>query len=227
MSASNPVQSTMKPASISRMPSVGLDARHRAVLGRLHRVDQPGHGPVPAFLSPSRELFLPESANGRVRPADGLVERRAIRAFEPAHPALELTAPDGLRVVEALVGPSITASPTHEDARPVRPRHVGPEDVHDVRLGPVLVAVVDQALEDARRDDAATAEDHGSGARQQVAIDRLVGLVGVDHPGVVLVGLAVGLQVAEELQTRVADGDVHPAAAVSRTPGGVGVVAAW
>jgi hypothetical protein len=81
--------------------------------------------------------------------------------------------------------------------------------VEDLRLQAVLVAVVDEPLEDAGGDDAAAADHDQAGPALELLVDLLVGLVGVDDADVVVVLRAVLLEVGQELHARVADADVH------------------
>ena len=72
---------------------------------------------------------------------------------------------------------------------------VGAEEVHDLGLQAVAVAVVDQSLQDAGGHDSGAADHDGAGFALQRLIDVLMRLVGVDHLAGVAILLAEGLQV--------------------------------
>jgi hypothetical protein len=83
--------------------------------------------------------------------------------------------------------------------------------VHDVGLETEPRAVVEEALQHPRGDDAAAADQHGPGPGLEELVDVLVRLVGVDDVLVVARGLPERLQVGQEPQPRVADRQVHEA----------------
>ena len=68
--------------------------------------------------------------------------------------------------------------------------------------------VVHQPLQHAGGHDAAAAHQHGAGLLHEPLVDVLVRLVGVDDVAVVVVLGAVALQLGQELQAGVADGEV-------------------
>ena len=73
---------------------------------------------------------------------------------------------------------------------------------------PLQQPVVHQPLQHAGRHDAAAAHQHGAGLLHEPLVDVLVRLVGVDDVAVVVVVGAVALELGQELQARVADGEV-------------------
>ncbi len=91
----------------------------------------------------------------------------------------------------------------------VRPVDERAEQVHDRGLGPALLTVVHEPLQDAGGHDAAAAHQHRAGLLDASLVDVLVRLVGVDDVAVVVVLGAVALQLRQVLQAGVADGDVH------------------
>ena len=218
MSASRPVQSITKSTSTGTMPCwvrtwLTIRSPCGSILSTVPIISwyQPS-------LAPGLHLLLPVAAVRRVGAAHPLVERGPVLALELAHLPLELAAPHRLRVVEALVGPPVGALAPHE------PAAVGFSPLPS--LAPLMKVrkrctiwvcasaqqpIVHEPLQHPGRDDAAAAHQHGAGRRHQSLVDVLVRLVGVDDVVVVLVLRAVGLQLGEELQPRIADGDVHEA----------------
>src|SRR6478609_3227163 len=178
--------------------------------------DLAGDGAVPALPAAPFELFLPVLADRRVGAAHFLVRLGAFLALEAPDLGLELATPDGLGIVEALIGPAVAALAAFEDVRAMRAGDVGAEHMDDLRLQVVAVPVVDQPLQDPGGDDAAAADHHGARAQRKLLVHVLVRLVGVHDPGRVPVVLAIPLQVGEQFQARVADGDVHERAAVGQ-----------
>src|SRR6478609_531454 len=207
-------------AALCLRVQIGDDAL--TVRTRAQLADLTGQRAVPTLCPAPFELGLPQLADRRVGAAHLLVGLGPLFTLQVADPGLELAAPHRLGVVEALVGPAVAARSALEDVRAVRAGHVRAEDVQDLGLQPVPVPVVDQPLQDAGRDDPTAADDHRAGPQFQLLVHVLVRLVGVDHPGRVPVVLAVALQVGQQLQARVADGDVHERAAVGQPLGGGG-----
>src|SRR5579859_5810939 len=106
-----------------------------------HLVDRARHRAVPAVVAARLHLRLPAPPVRRVRPAHELVLVGPLLALEPAHLGLQLPAPHGLRVVEALVGEAVGALAPVPRVRPVRGRDVRAEQVHDLGGQPVLLPV--------------------------------------------------------------------------------------
>ena len=80
-----------------------------------------------------------------------------------------------------------------------------PEQMDDVSLQPVLASVVHQALQNARRDDAAAADQDGARPRPQLVVDVFVIFVRAHDVVEVLLLDAELLQIRQVPQARIAD----------------------
>src|SRR6266545_3790354 len=176
-------------------------AHHHVAVERQVR-ERAGLGPVPAAAPGLVQTALPVPAPRRGGAFDLVVGLDQVAPLPAAHACLELPAPCGLRVVEALVGVAVPAG------------NVVAQHVHDLRLRAVLLAVADQPVQHRGGHDAAAPDDHRARPAAQRLVHVLVVLIAVDHVVVVVHLLPEALQLRQEPQPRVADRDVHVPAPV-------------
>jgi len=79
-------------------------------------------------------------------------------------------------------------------------------DERDLR---VVLALLIEALDDPRRDDAASAQDDRAALRAELVVDAVMVLIGVYDTFAIRVLLAIRGQVRQQLDGRIADGHVH------------------
>src|SRR5262249_11297992 len=90
-------------------PGGGLDAADDHALLQPHLIHADRHGAVPAAVAARLHLGLPAAPERGVGAAHLLVLVGPLLALQPAHLGLELSAPDRLGVVKALIGEAVAA----------------------------------------------------------------------------------------------------------------------
>ena len=198
------------------------DRRQHAVRARAHVGDLALIRLVPTLFTPTFHLVEPVLPVGRMGAAGQFVQLLAVFALELQHLLDVLATPRALRGVETLERKSICAASLGPTPLVVPSGIVRPEQMQDFGLCALVLAVIHQSLQDTRRNDAPTADQHRSWFGQEPFVDVFVRFVGVDGAGQVLVLAPVFLQIVQELQAWVADREVHELAAIGDPSGGRG-----
>ena len=151
------------------------------------------------------------------------IEVLAGRAFELQHLLEVLPAPRALRRIESLEPDAVCTTTVGKAPLAVAARGASANEVDDGGLCALVDAIVHQPLQHPRGNDAATPDEHGAGLVEQTFIDVLVRFERVDRAGAVVVLGAVLLQVGQELESGIADGEMHVLAAIRDAARGGGV----